>query len=103
MEATLKTHEEVVSEVLTATYPRFAYSGNKEDDKVNREVLEGITTVLGDSKKVVVKYKDFESPAAYEVRMILLTAYPAGRASVTATVQIFNALDRREELGWLAM
>lgn len=90
-----KTVEETVVEVLSKHYPNF-------DAEANSGTVARIVTLINDPDK---KYRDveagFESDAAYLTRMVLLEVFRHGTSSVQATVDIFNALERSPELGWL--
>lgn len=90
-----KTDEELVTEVLRKHYPKF-------DAETNSGTVARIVTLINDPDK---KYMDveagFESDAAYLTRMVLLEVFRHGTSSVQATVDIFNALERGPELGWL--
>lgn len=92
---TSKTTEQIVTDVLADTYNSFAYVENTK-------LISEIVDVLNDPAKSVMLHNGFESPAVYQVRSLLLNTYHAGVASVTATVAIFSALNRAEELAWLA-
>lgn len=91
-----KTEEELVTEVLRKHYSKFY-------DEPYGDTVATIVALLQDgTKRSMDTGAGFESDAAYLTRMILLKDFRIGVASVQATVDIFNALERGAELGWLA-
>lgn len=90
-----KTDEEIVVEVLRKHYANF-------DEEAHASAVENIVTLIqNETMRFVDVEEGFESDAAYLTRMVLLQVFRHGVSSVKATVDIFNALERGPELGWL--
>jgi hypothetical protein len=89
---TVKTTEETVREVLGKTYDRFGFS---EDVEFVRDIVVLMETPT-------VTYEGGMSDAAEAVRNRLWGRYTGGGASASATCDLFVALGRENELGWLA-
>lgn len=91
-----KTEEEIVVEVLRKYYAKF-------NEEAHGTTVSGIVALLqNESMRFVDVEEGFESDAAYLTRMALLELFRHGVSSVKATVDLFNALERGAELGWLA-
>jgi hypothetical protein len=90
-----QTEEELVQEVLRKHYAKFY-------DEPYASTVTAIVFLLRDETKRAVDVESgFESDAAYLTRMILWEDFRQGVSSVKATCEIFTALERRHELGWL--
>jgi hypothetical protein len=85
-----ETTETVIRKVLGLTYNQFNF---QNDDRT----IERIAEILA---KPIPTEVD-ESEAAGEVREILWNSYTGGGASAGATCDLFFALGRENELGWV--
>ena len=92
-----KVTEQVVREVIANTYGVDAV----QDDA---ELVEVIVTTLETPEKGKPVYEGAVSPAAFDVRFALwgYHAENGRQLSARATVVLFHALSREDELGWVA-
>jgi hypothetical protein len=87
--------EDIVSEVLGNHYVTF-------DSEADSKLVAHIVALLEDSTKRGVNVgSGFESNAAYEIRIVLLQTFTRGVSSVKTVIEIFDKLERSNELGWL--
>lgn len=91
-----KTLEETVLEVLHKHYANF------NEETHGSTVVAIVTLLQNETMRFMDVEEGFESDAAYLTRMALLELFRHGVSSVKATIDIFNALERGPELGWLA-
>lgn len=85
-----ETTENVVRKVLGLTYDRFGF-------KNDTHTVERVVEILAQPIPATVD----ESEAAGKVREILWNRYTGGGASAGATCNLFFALGRENELGWV--
>lgn len=85
------TTSDIVRTVLGKTYNRFGFS---EDT----DLIADIVTVV---ETPTITYEGGMSDAAETVRNRLWSRYSGGGASASATCDLFVALGRENELGWL--
>lgn len=88
--------KEVTQVVLGATYGAWGFHNEPS-------LMERIMDVLGSDEKREIDetYGGTASPAAEEVREILWNRYSGGGVSAIATCNLFYALNRQDELGWV--
>jgi hypothetical protein len=91
MKAKLVTTESIVRAVLGKTYKRFGAS----DDA---EFIAEIVTIL---ETPTVIYEGGMSDAAATIRFRLWGRYFDGRKANSATCDLFFAMERDNELGWI--
>lgn len=84
----------VVRTVLGRTYDRFGFHRDTE-------LTKDIVSVMDDPSKSVLRHEGDASPAARYVRERLWNNYSGGGASASATADLFHALGREKELGWV--
>lgn len=89
-----KQTTKAVRTVLGRTYDRFGF--HRETKLVN-----DIISVMDDPSKRVTERDRDASPAAEYVRERLWNNYSGGGASASATADLFHALGREKELGWV--
>lgn len=85
------TTEDIVRKVLGKTYDRFGFG----------EDAEFVTDIVVLIETPTVTYEGGMSDAAEAVRNRLWGRYSGGGASASATCDLFRALRRENELGWL--
>jgi hypothetical protein len=83
-----------VRTVLGRTYDRFGF-------RRDTELVNDIVSVMDDPSKSVLRHEGDASPAAKYVRERLWNNYSGGGASASATADLFHALGREKELGWV--
>lgn len=87
--------EEIVREVLGLTYSTWGFQSETT-------LIERIVTLLDDpAMKVQDEGESDASIAASEIRELLWNRYTGGGISAAATCQLFMALGRMKELGWI--
>ena len=84
-----ETTETVIRKVLGLTYDRFGF-------KNDTNTVERVAAILAETVPA-----DGESEVAGRVREILWNRYTGGGASAGATCNLFYALGREDELGWV--
>lgn len=89
-----KQTNEAVRKVLGRTYDRFGFSRDEG-------LIADITSVMEDSSKAIPEDEGDASPAAEYIRQRLWNRYTGGGASASATSDLFHALGREQELGWV--
>lgn len=89
-----KQTTEAVSKVLGRTYDRFGFNRDKK-------LIADFVTTLEDPSKAIVTREGKPSEAAESIRTRLWNHYSGGGASANATSNLFYALGREKELGWV--
>jgi hypothetical protein len=89
-----KQTTEAVSKVLGKTYDRFGFNNDKE-------LIAHFVEILEDPAQAVPEDEGDASPAAERIRTHLWNRYTGGGASASATSDLFYALGREKELGWV--
>jgi hypothetical protein len=85
-----ETTETVIRKVLGLTYDQFGF-------KNDTHTVERVTALLAEP----VPADSSEYEVAGKVREVLWNRYSGGGASAGATCNLFFALGREEELGWV--
>lgn len=91
---TKPTTENIVRTVLGKTYDKVGFSAETE-------LVAEIVTIIDNSLVGVDPHGDGASEAAEAVREKLWNRYTGGGASAYATCDLFIALGRENELGWI--
>jgi hypothetical protein len=86
--------EELTRKVLGKTYDRFGFGRDSA-------LVSHFVSVLEDPAQSKVEDEGDASPAAEEIRKKLWSHYAGGGASASATSNLFYALGREKELGWV--
>lgn len=88
------TTAEIVDEVIGKTYSRFGFVPGGD-------ISDIITELVEDPKRAELDHEGDTSNAAEKVRQTLWGTWAGGGASAGATCELFIALGREEELGWV--
>lgn len=88
--------EEITRVVLGATYGAWGFHNEPSLMNSLMEVVEDV-----EKREIDESYGATASPAAEEVREILWNRYSGGGVSAIATCNLFYALGRQDELGWV--
>lgn len=89
-----KTTAEIVDEVIGKTYGRMGFIPGGGTTEIITEIVE-------DPKLAEMDDEDDTSEAAEMVRKTLWGTWAGGGASAGATCELFVALGRENELGWV--
>ena len=89
------TTEDTVLNVLGETYDKFGFRGE-------RTLIHDIVCLLDDKNHNTVRRRGEPSYAAHEIHNLLWSRYRDRLESVIATVELFEAINRSRELGWIA-
>lgn len=97
---TVKTTEEIVREVLGKSYDQYGFQGNTR-------LIDDFVYTLNDPSMAVAPRTGEASPAGEIIRSSLWSCFTGGgdvfyAMASRATTELFIALGRENELGWIA-